>query len=102
MKKCYCTEFDKLVRLNDHIKKILEKNQLPEPLENKLIKFQLDLGPAKFYLTTSTQFMKKCNAQDVDYCLKQLVQLNDHIHKIHEKVLWPECGLLFEKPRPIE
>ena len=75
---------------------------MTEPLENKLKKVQLDIGPAKFYLTTSKKLMKKCNAQYMDYCLKQLVQLNDHIHKIHEVVLCPEFGLLFEKPCPIE
>ena len=129
MKKWYALSVDccfkSLVQLNDHMKKLHEKsmfrswklvkvlilvpksmnkisserNQLPGPLENKLKKVQLDLGPhqknslknsmprmwinvwnnSSNWMTASTRYMKKCYALNVDCCLQNLVQLDDHM-----------------------
>ena len=35
--------------------------------------------------------MKKYYAQNVDYCLKELIQLIDHIKILNEKVQCQEC-----------
>ena len=46
------------------------------------------------WMATSIRYMKKCYAQNLDYCLKNLVQLNDHIKKIHGKSVFRSWKLV--------